>query len=78
MFCPEYAVLSLQYGVLSIPAVDDGGSGSGVTFLGYPGPIPKTPRDNISRKRIPSLRLHGWALLLVAVSLKTIIVSSLI
>ena len=31
---------------------DDGG----IIFPGHPGPIPNVPRDNISRKGIPSLR----------------------
>ena len=34
---------------------DDGGDG-GIIFPGHPGPIPNAPRDNISRKGIPSLR----------------------
>ena len=33
---------------------DDGGGGR--IFPGHPGPIPNAPRDNISRKAIPSLR----------------------
>ena len=33
---------------------DDGGDGR--IFPGHPGPIPNAPRDNISRKGIPSLR----------------------
>ena len=36
---------------------DDGGGDCGRTFPGHPGPIPKAPRDNISRKGISSLRL---------------------
>ena len=37
---------------------DDGGGdgGGGRIFPGHPGPIPNAPRDNISRKAIPSLR----------------------
>ncbi len=34
----------------------DGGDG-GIIFPGHPGPTPNAPRDNISRKGIPSLRL---------------------
>ena len=33
-----------------------GGDGDGIIFPGHPGPIPNAPRDNISRKAIPSLR----------------------
>ena len=38
---------------------DDGGDDGdgGRIFPGHPGPIPNAPRDNISRKGIPSLRL---------------------
>ena len=40
--------------------VGDGGGGDdgdgGRIFPGHPGPIPNAPRDNISRKAIPSLR----------------------
>ena len=44
---------------------DDGGDdgGGGRIFPGHPGPIPNAPRDNISRKGIPSLRLayqYAW------------------
>ena len=39
---------------------NDGGGGDddsgGSIFPGHPGPIPNAPRDNISRKGIPSLR----------------------
>ena len=36
---------------------DDGDDGDGGRiFPGHPGPIPNAPRDNISRKAIPSLR----------------------
>ena len=34
----------------------DGDDGGGRIFPGHPGPIPNAPRDNISRKGIPSLR----------------------
>ena len=34
---------------------DDGDDG-GIIFPGHPGPIPNVPRDQISRKGIPSLR----------------------
>ena len=33
------------------------GGGGGIIFPGHPGPIPNAPRDDISRKGIPSLRL---------------------
>ena len=36
---------------------DGGGDDGGRTFPSHPGPIPNTPRDNISRKGIPSLRV---------------------
>ena len=36
---------------------DGGGDGGGRIFPSHPGPIPNVPRDNISRKGIPSLRL---------------------
>ena len=36
--------------------VGDGGGDGGRIFPGHPGPIPNAPRDNISRKGIPSLR----------------------
>ncbi len=36
---------------------DDNGDDDGGRILpGHPGPIPNAPRDNISRKAIPSLR----------------------
>ena len=35
---------------------DDGDGGGGRIFPGHPGPIPNVPRDQISRKGIPSLR----------------------
>ena len=35
---------------------DDGDGGDGKIFPGHPGPILNVPRDNISRKGIPSLR----------------------
>ena len=35
---------------------DDSDGGGGRIFPGHPGPIPNAPRDNISRKGIPSLR----------------------
>ena len=37
---------------------DDGGGGR--IFPGHPGPIPNAPRDNISRKGIPSLRCKSF------------------
>ncbi len=37
---------------------DDGGS----IFPGHPGHIPNAPRDNISRKGIPSLRQYRYTL----------------
>ena len=44
----------------------DGGDGGGGRILpGHPGPIPNAPRDNISRKAIPSLRqrhMLAWVL----------------
>ena len=38
------------------------GGGGGRIFPSHPGPIPNVPRDNISRKGIPSLReyLKPW------------------
>ena len=40
---------------------DDGGDGDGGRiFPGHPGPIPNAPRDNISRKGIPSLRYREY------------------
>ncbi len=43
--------------------MDDGGDGDGegggIIFPGHPGLIPNAPRDNISRKGIPSLRHAG-------------------
>ena len=42
-----------------LPLGDDGIGGGGRGVPDYPGPIPNVPRDNISRKGIPSLR-HGW------------------
>ena len=35
---------------------DGDGGGGGRIFPVHPGPIPNAPRDNISRKGIPSLR----------------------
>ena len=34
----------------------DGGDDGGIILPVHPGPIPNAPRDNISRKGIPSLR----------------------
>ena len=36
--------------------VGDGDDGGARILPGHPGPIPNAPRDNISRKGIPSLR----------------------
>ncbi len=43
---------------------DNGHDGGGRIFPGHPGPTPNAPRENISRKGIPSLRpLRGvWSL----------------
>ena len=54
---------------------DDGGDGDGDggrIFPGHPGPIPNAPRDNISRKGIPSLRSKfGDSCLSLCCELKT-------
>ena len=47
---------------------DDGDDGR--IFSGHPGPIPNAPRNNISRKGIPSLRYAGVPLLTVKIGVK--------